>query len=100
MHTEKHMLMRAASERWGSRYRCRPEVTYGPQRWRPGCDLSPHELRLLSLLVDGHNLKTAAAELSVSRATVAWHMRNIYVKLQVHSKSEAVGKALRYGLIN
>ena len=63
------------------------------------CNLSPHEIRLLSLLVDGHNLKTAAAELDVSRATVAWHMRNIYEKLQVHSKSEAVGKALRAGLL-
>jgi len=61
--------------------------------------LSPHETRLLSLLVDGHNLKTAAAELRVSRATVAWHLHNIYEKLQVHSKSEAVAKALRSGLI-
>jgi DNA-binding NarL/FixJ family response regulator len=64
-----------------------------------GCGLSPHEIRLLSLLVDGHNLKTAASELAVTRATVAWHMRNIYEKLQVHSKSEAVAKALRTGLI-
>jgi DNA-binding NarL/FixJ family response regulator len=62
-------------------------------------NLSPHETRLLSLLVDGRNLKTAAAELGVSRSTVAWHMSNIYDKLQVHSKSEAVAKALRSGLI-
>jgi DNA-binding NarL/FixJ family response regulator len=64
-----------------------------------GTTLSPHEKRLLGLLVDGHNLKTAAAELGVSRATVAWHMRNIYEKLQVHSKSEAVAKAMRTGQI-
>jgi DNA-binding NarL/FixJ family response regulator len=62
-------------------------------------NLTPHETRLLSLLVDGHNLKTAAGKLGVSRATVAWHMRGIYEKLQVHSKSEAVAKALRAGLI-
>jgi len=49
--------------------------------------------------VDGHNLKTAAAELGVSRATIAWHMHKIYEKLQVHSKSEVVAKALRSGLI-
>jgi DNA-binding NarL/FixJ family response regulator len=62
------------------------------------CDLSGHESRLLMLLVEGHNLKTAAAELGVKRATVAWHMHNIYEKLQVHSKSEAVAKALRSGI--
>lgn len=61
--------------------------------------LTPHEIRLLGLLVDGHNLKTAAAEIGVSRATVAWHMRGIYEKLQVHSKSEAVAKALRARMI-
>ena len=61
--------------------------------------LTPHETKLLGLLVDGHNLKTAAAETGVSRATVAWHMRSIYEKLQVHSKSEAVAKALRARMI-
>jgi DNA-binding NarL/FixJ family response regulator len=64
------------------------------------CDLSPHESRLLSVLVEGHNLKTAAAELGVKRPTAAWHMRDIYEKLHVHSKSEAVAKALRSGLIH
>jgi DNA-binding NarL/FixJ family response regulator len=57
--------------------------------------LTPHELRLLGLLVDGHNFKTAAAETGVSTSTVAWYMRRIYEKLHVHSKSEAVAKALR-----
>jgi DNA-binding NarL/FixJ family response regulator len=57
--------------------------------------LTPHETRLLTLLVDGHNFKTAAAETGVSPSTVAWHMRRIYDKLHVHSKSEAVAKALR-----
>jgi DNA-binding NarL/FixJ family response regulator len=66
---------------------------------RTGGDLTPHEKRLLCMLVDGHNLKTAAAELRVARATVAWHMRHVYEKLQVHSKSEAVAKAMRSGLI-
>jgi DNA-binding NarL/FixJ family response regulator len=57
--------------------------------------LTPHETRLLTLLVDGHNFKTAALEARVSASTVAWHMRRIYEKLQVHSKSEAVAKVLR-----
>ena len=57
--------------------------------------LTPHELRLLKLLADGHSYKTAAAELDSSVHTVDFHMRSIYDKLQVHSKSEAVAKALR-----
>jgi DNA-binding NarL/FixJ family response regulator len=61
--------------------------------------LTPHETRLLKMLVEGHNYKTAAAELEVSVTTVAFHMRNIYEKLQVHSKSEAVAKALRNRLV-
>lgn len=50
--------------------------------------LTPHEVSLLTLLVEGHNFKTAAAKTGVSPSTVAWHMRHIYDKLQVHSKSE------------
>ncbi|HKF59391.1 MAG TPA: response regulator transcription factor [Blastocatellia bacterium] len=62
--------------------------------------LTPHETRLLKLLIDGHNYKTAASELGVSVNTVSFHMRHIYEKLQVHSKSEAVSKALRNHLID
>jgi DNA-binding NarL/FixJ family response regulator len=58
-------------------------------------DLTPHEIRLLKLLVEGHNYKTAAAELGVSVNTIAFHMKRIYEKLHVHSKSEAVAKVLR-----
>ena len=61
--------------------------------------LTPHETRLLKLLVEGHNYKTAAIEVGSSLTTVAFHMRNIYEKLQVHSKSEAVAKALRNRLV-
>jgi DNA-binding NarL/FixJ family response regulator len=61
--------------------------------------LTPHETRLLKLLVEGHNYKTAAVEVRTSVTTVAFHMRNIYEKLQVHSKSEAVAKALRNRLV-
>lgn len=57
--------------------------------------LTPQETQLLKLIVEGHNYKTAAAELGLSVHTVSFHMRNIYSKLQVHSKSEAVAKALR-----
>jgi len=61
--------------------------------------LTPHETRLLTLLGDGHSYKTAAAELGSSVNTVGFHMKSIYSKLQVHSKSEAVAKALRSRLL-
>jgi DNA-binding NarL/FixJ family response regulator len=57
--------------------------------------LTPHEGRLLRLLVDGHSYKSAAVELRVSVNTIGFHVRQIYRKLEVHSKSEAVAKALR-----
>jgi DNA-binding NarL/FixJ family response regulator len=66
---------------------------------RDDCRLTPHELRLLKLLVEGHSYKTAAAELGSKLNTVDFHMRSIYRKLQVHSKSEAVVKALRNRLV-
>lgn len=61
--------------------------------------LTAQELRLLGLLGEGHQYKTAAAELGITINTVSSHMRHIYEKLHVHSKSEAVAKALRQGLI-
>ena len=63
------------------------------------CDLTPHEVRLMKLLAEGHNYKTAAAELGVSVNTVSFHMKRIYEKLHVHSKSEAVAKALRSRIV-
>jgi DNA-binding NarL/FixJ family response regulator len=62
-------------------------------------ELTPHETRLLKLLVQGHNYKTAATELGVTVHTVSFHLRSIYEKLQVHSKSEAVAKALQNRLV-
>jgi DNA-binding NarL/FixJ family response regulator len=62
-------------------------------------NLSPQETRLLKLLSDGHHYKTAAAQMNLSIHTVHFHIRAIYEKLQVHSKSEAVAKAFRDGLI-
>lgn len=62
-------------------------------------DLTPHEIRLLKLLVDGHNYNTAAKEMKHSVNTVKFYIKRIYEKLQVHSKSEAVAKALKERLL-
>lgn len=66
---------------------------------RPDHDLTPHEQRLLKLLIDGHNYQTAAKKLGVSYNTIKFHVRNIFDKLQVHSKSDAVVKAIRDRLV-
>jgi len=66
---------------------------------RADYNLTPHETRLLKLFVRGHNYKTAAAELGVSVHTISFHLRSIYDKLQVHSKTEAVAIALRNRLV-
>jgi len=61
--------------------------------------LTPHETRLLKLLTEGYNYQTAADKLGVSYNTIKFHVRNIFDKLQVHSKSEAVVKAMRDRLV-
>ena len=66
---------------------------------RADCHLTPHELRLLGMLVDGHTYRTAAEELGVTVHAISFHMRHVYEKLRVHSKSEAVAKALRQQLL-
>jgi DNA-binding NarL/FixJ family response regulator len=71
--------------------------THTPGQFSSG--LSPQELRLLKLLTQGHQNKTAAAEMGLSVHTVSYYLRSIYEKLHVHSRSEAVARALRDGLI-
>jgi len=61
--------------------------------------LTRQETELLRLLVEGHLKKTAARKMGISVNTVSFHLKNIYGKLQVHSKSEAVAKALTERLL-
>ena len=62
-------------------------------------DLTPRELEILTLLVEGMNYNEISEKLFISFDTVRNHIRHIYEKLQVHSKSEAVAKAIRQGLV-
>ncbi len=64
-----------------------------------GPALSPQELRFLRLLAEGHSYESAGANLDVSVNTVRKYVRSVYQKLHVHSRSEAVSKAIRAGLI-
>lgn len=61
--------------------------------------ITPREREVLAALVDGLDYKQVAARLEISMDTVRNHIRNIYRKLQVHSKSEAVARALKERLL-
>lgn len=61
-------------------------------------NLTPRETDILQLLVDGSSYKTIAEKLFISTSTVQSHIKRIYQKLQVHSKTAAVSKALKYRL--
>lgn len=61
--------------------------------------LGIQEVRLLTLLAEGYSYLSAAGKMNISVNTVRNYVRSAYEKLQVHSKSEAVGKAIREGLI-
>jgi DNA-binding NarL/FixJ family response regulator len=61
--------------------------------------LTPQEVRLLALLADGHSYQTAAAQLDITINTIRNYVRSVYDKLHVHSKSEAVAKALKQGIL-
>ncbi len=61
--------------------------------------LTDREISVLERLVDGDDYKQIADALFISLFTVRAHLRNIYDKLHVHSKSQAVAKALQEHLL-
>lgn len=62
--------------------------------------LSKRELIILQCLVNGDSYKMIADHCSISMGTVRSHINNIYKKLHINSKSEAVAKALKEKLVN
>lgn len=60
--------------------------------------LSDREKELLRLMVEGHNYKDIAEKAFISYETVRTHVKHIYKKLHVASRSEAVMKAVQQGL--
>jgi len=68
----------------------RPRADYG---------LTDREREILQLLIEDYTQKAIAAALFISPHTVDTHLRNIYAKLQVHSRSGAIVKALRERLL-
>lgn len=61
--------------------------------------LTPRETEILKELVNGNSYKLIANKLFISVDTVKYHVKNIYVKLHVNSKTEVVKKAINEKLI-
>lgn len=61
--------------------------------------LTPREQEILGLLADGRSPKAIATELFISRKTVETHVQHVLVKLDVHSRAEAVARAFQLGLL-
>lgn len=59
--------------------------------------LSERENEVLNRIVEGKTNKQIADELSVSTNTVAFHLKQIYKKLHVHSRAEVVAKVMQRG---
>ena len=74
-----------------------------PVRRQPGLqyeDLTQRELQVLQLAADGASNKEIAADLVISEKTVKNHIANIFSKLQVNDRTQAVLQALRRGLVS
>ncbi len=80
----------------------RREETFAPVSPAPTADvefdealLSPREKQILQLIVEGKSNKEISTALEVSGHTVDFHLRGLYAKLHVKSRSEAVAKAFK-----
>jgi DNA-binding NarL/FixJ family response regulator len=65
---------------------------------RSSSNLSPREMEVLRLLAAGHSNQRIAQTLFLSPRTVQRHIANIYPKLGVHCRAEAIIHALHHGL--
>ena len=70
-------------------------VTHGPER----PPLSEREVEVLQLMARGSANKQIAADLSITESTVKTHVANIFQKLEVSHRTEAVTKAMSQGII-
>ena len=83
-----------------SRPVARKVVSFFSEQQNPVSSLSRREKDVLNLLCEGYNYKEIAKTLFVSPNTVRFHLKNIYKKLRVNSRHEAVIKATRMGMVS
>ena len=61
--------------------------------------LSPQEIRILSLMAEGASNKDIAGNLFITVGTAKWHVRNIYEKLDVSNRTQAINRGREWGII-
>jgi LuxR family maltose regulon positive regulatory protein len=64
-----------------------------------GEQLSDTQLKIVALLAVGRTNQEIASELSITVGTAKWHMHQIFSKLQVRNRTEAVASARRIGIV-
>jgi NarL family two-component system response regulator LiaR len=65
----------------------------------PGDDLTPRERELLALMARGYNNQEIASELAIGLPTVKFHVGNIFGKLGVENRIDAVLIALKHKIV-
>ena len=66
---------------------------------KAAASLSDREIEVLTLLAEGHSTKSLAQKLDISHFTARNHIQNILVKLDLHSKAQAVSYAFKKGIL-
>jgi DNA-binding NarL/FixJ family response regulator len=90
----RHILVWLAAQRTAA-----PPASATDAPAAPPVALTPRERRILELVAQGLSNRDMAESLSISRLTVECHTKNIYRKLAVNSRTEAVYQARRQGLL-
>lgn len=75
------------------------EISANPISNEPAAALSDREIEVLTLLTEGLTTKNLALRLNISHFTARNHIQNILVKLDLHSKAQAVSYAFKKGIL-
>jgi len=62
-------------------------------------ELTSRELEVLRLMGEGHGNRIIARELGISTHTVKFHVASVLAKLGAHTRTEAVARGMRQGLV-
>ena len=93
-------LFHCIREVHAGRYYLPPEVAAKLASRQPAVDLTSRELEVLRLLAEGKSNKAIGATLAIAEVTVKSHVRAVFTKLNVLSRTEAIAVANRTGLLH